>query len=81
MTLIDKVKNALLFASVSREFNNGAKYVLDNSPFITIVSTIDGVNFDYIVQEKKRGIVTILDQTSYKLTKAQAKQLVKILNE
>lgn len=81
MTLIDKVKNALLFASVSREFNNGAKYVLDTNPFITIVSTIDGVNFDYIVQEKRRGVTTTLEQTSYKLTKAQAKQLVNILNQ
>lgn len=81
MTLIDKVKNALLFATVSRCFENGAKYVLDNSPFITIVSTIDGVNFDYIVQEKKRGVITTLEQTSYKLNKAQAKQLVKILND
>ncbi len=81
MNLIDKVKNALMFANVSRCFDNGARYVLDNSPFITVVSTTDGVNYNLIVQEKKRGVITTLEQTSYKLTKSQAKQLVNVLND
>jgi hypothetical protein len=86
-TLINTVKNAILFADKTQDLTrkygyDGAHYSITNGNFDTIVGTKDGVNYYITIEERKqRGITKTHSHETYKLTKSQAKELVDILSQ